>query len=578
AVKKALEIVIKTAKAKGIISGLCGQRPSNDPEFAAFLVRSGIDSITVVPEVYESVIKVVTQAEKELEGTGFDSTISGWSIPEKEGNPERIICARVDANHIIREGGIHPILLLEYERGQLSDDDILRAELDNQLSSKPPREYIIDRVYTGIMTELANTPEDRPVIYVTDDLGKGTYESLIGGLDYEPLIDENPELGFNGLARVVDPQYQEFFRWQLQAIQKARQDSGRKNIGIRLSLVRTLDEVKIAFDMIRGQGFEPGEDGFMVGMDLADPSSVLLVNEFIELGINFLTENNERFLSYNLAIDPGTDLVRISDVEKEGALDIPRRVWTNAAEKNNIPLVQAADGFIKSADNRIYSGFSGGFDNVVNSLTDLADSQGALVIGANTILENAGTIASLRKIKESPADLLVAVWATDEALVEALKLMGVEDVVDILSSKGLQDVLSEFSENGIAEERIVLINSALDLENIKQEFKTEGLSQLLQDKDLKAINVKTPTAKEASLNTMPLVIARAIAGIFEDEQSVVKEYQELGQTYVESGLVSTETLEQLDDLTSQISEIPLVKVSEEIAQAQITYEETVDQI
>ena len=39
--------MIKTAHAMGKKIGICGQAPSDYPEFAAFLVREGIDSISL---------------------------------------------------------------------------------------------------------------------------------------------------------------------------------------------------------------------------------------------------------------------------------------------------------------------------------------------------------------------------------------------------------------------------------------------------------------------------------------------------------------------------------------------------
>lgn len=51
AVKKMISSVIKTAKAKGRKIGICGQAPSDYPEFAKFLIEEGIDSISLNPDV-----------------------------------------------------------------------------------------------------------------------------------------------------------------------------------------------------------------------------------------------------------------------------------------------------------------------------------------------------------------------------------------------------------------------------------------------------------------------------------------------------------------------------------------------
>ena len=63
AVKRAIRHLINTAKQKGRKVGICGQAPSDFPDFAAFLVEAGIDSMSLNPD---SVIRVkhrVAQAE-----------------------------------------------------------------------------------------------------------------------------------------------------------------------------------------------------------------------------------------------------------------------------------------------------------------------------------------------------------------------------------------------------------------------------------------------------------------------------------------------------------------------------------
>ena len=50
AVKRMIKMVIKTAKEKGVKIGICGQAPSDYPEFAQFLVEEGIDSMSLTPD------------------------------------------------------------------------------------------------------------------------------------------------------------------------------------------------------------------------------------------------------------------------------------------------------------------------------------------------------------------------------------------------------------------------------------------------------------------------------------------------------------------------------------------------
>ncbi len=63
AVKRACAMVIESAKAAGRKIGICGQGPSDYPEFAAFLVEQGIDSISVTPDALARTIERVAEAE-----------------------------------------------------------------------------------------------------------------------------------------------------------------------------------------------------------------------------------------------------------------------------------------------------------------------------------------------------------------------------------------------------------------------------------------------------------------------------------------------------------------------------------
>ncbi|MGW1344452.1 phosphoenolpyruvate synthase [Kribbella sp. NPDC002412] len=64
AVARSIEHLIRTAHRAGRKVGLCGQRPSDDPGFATFLVHSGIDSISVTPDSFLAVKTNVAEAER----------------------------------------------------------------------------------------------------------------------------------------------------------------------------------------------------------------------------------------------------------------------------------------------------------------------------------------------------------------------------------------------------------------------------------------------------------------------------------------------------------------------------------
>jgi len=66
AVKKLLRMLITTAKEMNVKVGICGQGPSDFPDFAQFLVELGIDSISVTPDSVVKTLKAIEAVEKEI--------------------------------------------------------------------------------------------------------------------------------------------------------------------------------------------------------------------------------------------------------------------------------------------------------------------------------------------------------------------------------------------------------------------------------------------------------------------------------------------------------------------------------
>lgn len=66
AVKRFVAQVIRTANERGKKIGICGQAPSDYPEFAEFLVECGITSISLNPDAVVKTILVVANKEKAL--------------------------------------------------------------------------------------------------------------------------------------------------------------------------------------------------------------------------------------------------------------------------------------------------------------------------------------------------------------------------------------------------------------------------------------------------------------------------------------------------------------------------------
>ncbi|WP_029032568.1 phosphoenolpyruvate synthase [Salinarimonas rosea] len=66
AVKSFIADLLAAAKKSGTHTGICGQAPSDHPDFARFLVEEGIDTISVTPDTFLRVKREVAKAEADL--------------------------------------------------------------------------------------------------------------------------------------------------------------------------------------------------------------------------------------------------------------------------------------------------------------------------------------------------------------------------------------------------------------------------------------------------------------------------------------------------------------------------------
>ena len=68
AVREMIRQLIRAAHRKGCKVGICGQAPSDKPEFAKFLVEQGIDSISLIPDSFITTKQAIAEQECEMAG------------------------------------------------------------------------------------------------------------------------------------------------------------------------------------------------------------------------------------------------------------------------------------------------------------------------------------------------------------------------------------------------------------------------------------------------------------------------------------------------------------------------------
>ena len=81
AVRRAIRHLIETAHRDGKTVSICGQAPSVYPDFTAFLISQGIDSVSVNPDMVKATKKMVAQLEQRIL---LDAVTGKGRVPNQE--------------------------------------------------------------------------------------------------------------------------------------------------------------------------------------------------------------------------------------------------------------------------------------------------------------------------------------------------------------------------------------------------------------------------------------------------------------------------------------------------------------
>jgi 6-phosphofructokinase/fructose/tagatose bisphosphate aldolase len=228
---------------------------------------------------------------------------------------------------------------------------------------------------------------------------------------------------------------------------------------------------------------------------------------------------------------------------------------------------------VDTMDKNMFDKMSAGFDNFAGSLKAVKSVKAGIIVSARTIIDNAGTAETLRQVKQANPDISIVIWADNKSQSDRIKAIGLEDIASI-EIKQLKNVLSGLYGQGISKERIVLIHATGSY--ALPRFLSVEEAGLLRQEKIKLVTLRY--AIGGSVNSMPLVVAKAAASVMADQAPVVESYKKMTQNYLESKKISQEDLDSLNDLASEISAVPLVKVSDEVSKIQVAYEETVSKI
>ena len=161
---------------------------------------------------------------------------------------------------------------------------------------------LIDTIADNVMI-VADAFYPKPVWYRTLDAPTDEFITLEGG-ENEPR-EHNPMLGWRGIRRELDQP--EILKCEFKAIKKLH-EKGYTNIGIMIPLSQNPEELKQAKALCSEIGFEPHKD-VEFGMMVEIPAAAIMIDEYIKIGLDFVSLGTNDLTQYTLAVDRNNEFV-----------------------------------------------------------------------------------------------------------------------------------------------------------------------------------------------------------------------------------------------------------------------------
>jgi pyruvate,water dikinase len=176
------------------------------------------------------------------------------------------------------------------------------------------REQFVDSLTRGIGSFVkAFTP--RPVVYRTTDFKTNEYRNLRGGEKYEEL-EENPMIGYRGCSRYTHEL--EVFRMEIAAIKKICEQYN--NLHVMIPFVRFVDEMVKIKQFLTSEGLYRFPH-FKLWMMVEVPSNIILIDKFIDAGIDGISIGSNDLTQLVLGIDrDNAKLAPLFDERNEAVL------------------------------------------------------------------------------------------------------------------------------------------------------------------------------------------------------------------------------------------------------------------
>jgi len=232
-----------------------------------------------------------------------------------------------------------PELAAEIAKQPVDGVGLLRAEFMIAAMGEHPRAMVEagrGKEYTKKLAEgmktFASAFAPRPVVYRATDFKTNEYRHLKGGEKYEPE-ESNPMIGYRGASRYIKEP--DLFKLELEAIKQVRDSGDLKNLWLMIPFVRTVDEMKQVKKLVEDFGLVRSND-FKLWMMCEIPSNVILLEQFIKVGIDGISIGSNDLTQLTLGVDRDNNTLAKTFDERDDSVVLSIEYVIKTCRKHNI--------------------------------------------------------------------------------------------------------------------------------------------------------------------------------------------------------------------------------------------------